>query len=91
MFKTETDGSYCSQGILLLKKFRGMKMGCLGGDKTKRVLGVGSILLIWNLPTCIPITCQSTKYVCVFHGQICNWREREAETMEKSENEREME
>ena len=66
-----------------------MKVGCLGGDKTKRVLGVGSILLIWNFLTCIPITCQSTKYVCVFHGQICNWRE--AETMEKSENERETE
>ena len=29
--------------------------------------------------------------MCVFHDQMCNQREREAETMEKSENEREME
>ena len=56
-------------------------MGCLVGGKTKECF-----LLIWNLPTCTPIICQSTKCVCIFRGQVCNWKERETETQMQRTN-----
>ena len=59
-------------------------MGCLVGGKTKECF-----LLIWNLPTCTPIICQSTKCVCIFRGQVCNWRETETETERQRQRQRE--